>query len=343
MSPALRLLAATRHEPTDATPVWFMRQAGRSLPGYRALRQRLSFMELVRDPELAAEVTCMPVGLLGVDAAVLFADIMLPLEGMGVPFEIRESVGPVVGDPIRTAAQVGRLRVLEAEEATPYLFPAIRLARAELGERAALIGFAASPFTLACYLVEGHGSRDFPQVRSLMHSEPALFAQLMSTLTEVLARYLAAQVAAGAQVVQVFDSWAGVLDPASFRLHVVPHLQTLFQRLRGLVPAIYFSTGSAHLLSEIAATGAQGVSVDWRLPLGEAWQRIGPRHFIQGNLDPALLLSPWSVVQAGALKVLGEAQGRPGHIFNLGHGVLPGSEPAQLRRLVELVHSFALN
>ena len=175
MAPALRLLAATRHEPTDATPIWFMRQAGRSLPGYRALRQKLSFMELVRNPELAAEVTCMPVGLLGVDAAVLFADIMLPLEGMGVPFEIQESVGPVVEDPIRTAAQVGQLRVLEAEEATPYLFPAIRLARTELGDQAALIGFGASPFTLACYLVEGHGSRDFPHVRSLIHSDPVDF------------------------------------------------------------------------------------------------------------------------------------------------------------------------
>jgi uroporphyrinogen decarboxylase len=343
MAPALRLLAATRHEPTDATPIWFMRQAGRSLPGYRALRQKLSFMELVRNPELAAEVTCMPVGLLGVDAAVLFADIMLPLEGMGVPFEIQESVGPVVEDPIRTAAQVGQLRVLEAEEATPYLFPAIRLARTELGDQAALIGFGASPFTLACYLVEGHGSRDFPHVRSLIHSDPVLFAQLMSTLTEVLARYLVAQAAAGAQVLQVFDSWAGVLDPASFHLHVVPHLQKLFQRLRGLVPTIYFSTGSTHLLPEIAKTGAQGVSVDWRLPLGEAWRRIGPSHFIQGNLDPALLLSPWSVVEAAALQVLSEAESRPGHIFNLGHGVLPGSDPAQLRRLVELVHTFVPN
>jgi uroporphyrinogen decarboxylase len=176
-----------------------------------------------------------------------------------------------------------------------------------------------------------------------MHSEPVLFAQLMSTLTEVLSRYLVAQVAAGAQVVQVFDSWAGVLDPASFHLHVFPHLQRLFESLGGLVPAIYFSTGSAHLLPEIAKTGAPGVSVDWRLPLGEAWQRIGPERFIQGNLDPAVLLSPWSVLEAAALRVLGEAKGRPGHIFNLGHGVLPGSDPAQLRRLVELVHTFVPN
>ena len=339
-SAAARLLAATHRESVDATPVWFMRQAGRSLPEYRALRQGLSLLEMVRRPELCAEVTCMPVDLLGVDAAVLFADIMLPLEGMGIPFEIQEGVGPVVGEPIRSRAQVERIRVVAAEEATPYLFKAIRLARAQLGERAALIGFAAAPFTLACYLVEGRGSRDYPHVRALMHDQPELWHQLMATLTEVLSRYLMAQAQAGAQLVQVFDSWVGVLSAVAFQRHVAPHLARLFSELAPRVPALYFSTGSSHLLAEIAATGAPGVSLDWRLPLDRAWRQLGRDRFIQGNLDPALVLCSWDVLKPAAEAVLKQVGGRPGHIFNLGHGVLPDSDPDQLRRLVDLVHSF---
>lgn len=343
MNSAARLLAASHREPVDATPVWFMRQAGRSLPEYRALRQRLSLLEIVRQPELCAEVTCMPVDLLEVDAAVLFADIMLPLEGMGIEFEIQEGVGPVVGDPIRSRAQVERIRVVTAEEATPYLFAALRIARERLGERAALIGFAASPFTLACYLVEGRGSRDYPHVRALMHGEPGLWHQLMDTLTEVISRYLLAQARAGAQVLQVFDSWVGVLDAGAFEDHVAPYLSRLFTALARSVPALYFSTGSAHLLAEIAATGAPGVSVDWRLPLDQAWRAVGHDRFIQGNLDPALLLCPWPVLKPAAEAVMRQAGGRPGHIFNLGHGVLPDSDPDQLRRVVDLVHGFDLN
>jgi len=343
VNPAARLLAASRREPVDATPVWFMRQAGRSLPEYRSLRQRLSLLEMVHQPELCAQVTCMPVDLLEVDAAVLFADIMLPLEGMGIEFEIQEGVGPVVGDPIRSRAQVERIQVVTAEEATPYLFAALRIARERLGDRAALIGFAASPFTLACYLVEGRGSRDYPHVRALMHGEPGLWHQLMATLTEVISRYLLAQARAGAQLLQVFDSWAGVLDASAFKDQVAPYLRRLFSTLASSAPAIYFSTGSAHLLEEIAATGAPGVSVDWRLPLDQAWGAVGRDRFIQGNLDPALLLCPWPVLKPAAEAVLRQAGGRPGHIFNLGHGVLPDSDPDQLRRLVDLVHGFDLN
>jgi len=336
-----RLLAATRRQPVDATPVWFMRQAGRSLPQYRSLRQRFSFLELATNSELCVDITCLPVELLGVDAAVVFADIMLPLQGMGVAFEIREDVGPVIADPIRSAAQVERLRVVEAEEATPYLFPAIRGARDRLGARAALVGFGAAPFTLACYLVEGRGSRDYPRVRSLIHSEPELWERLMGTLTEVLARYLIAQGRAGADVVQLFDSWIGVLDRATFARHVAPHLRSLIERLRPVVPVIYFSTASAHLLDLIAATGPDGVSVDWRVPLGEAWETVGHHRFIQGNLDPALVLAPWPVLEEAARAVLSEAGQRPGHVFNLGHGVLPNSDPDRLRRLVELVHGHS--
>ncbi|MFZ0168594.1 MAG: uroporphyrinogen decarboxylase [Candidatus Dormiibacterota bacterium] len=333
-----RFLAATRNEKFDTTPVWFMRQAGRSLPQYRELRKRFSFMELATNSDLCVEVTCLPVDILGVDAAVVFADIMLPLHGMGVDFEIREGIGPVVRTPLSSQPDVDNLRVIEAEEATPYLFPAIRAARERLGRRAALIGFGGAPFTLACYLVEGHGSRDFARVRTLIHSEPEIWNRLMTTLTEVSARYLSAQASAGADVVQLFDSWVGVLDRATFEVHVAPHLQRLLERLRHLVPVIYFSTASAHLLDAIAAAGPQGVSIDWRLPLGEAWAAIGPHSFIQGNLDPALVLAPWPTLEAAALGVLREAAGRPGHIFNLGHGVLPSSSPEQLRRLVDLVH-----
>ncbi len=317
-----------------------MRQAGRCLPQYRALRERFGFLEIATNSDLSTEVTCMPVEILGVDAAVVFADIMLPLQGMAVDFEIREQVGPVIAQPIRTERQVRELKVVEAEAATPYLFPAIRGARERLGRRAALVGFGAAPFTLACYLVEGQGSRDYPHVRALIHSEPELWNRLMTTLTEVLARYLIAQAKAGADVVQLFDSWVGVLDRISFVRHVAPHLQALIERLRPILPVVYFSTSSSHLLEAVVATGPDGVSVDWRLPLGEAWARLGPEQFIQGNLDPAAVLAPWHVLEAGAREVLREADHRPGHIFNLGHGVLPDSDPDQLRRLVELVHEW---
>ncbi len=333
-----RMLAAASCRPTDATPVWFMRQAGRSLPQYRRLRERLTLIEMVRDPELCAQVTCLPVDVLGVDAAVLFADIMLPLEGMGVDFEIREEVGPVIAEPIRTEAQVDRLRVLPAQEATPYLFEAIPLIRGELGSRAALMGFGAAPFTLAAYLVEGHGSRDYPTVRALIYREPRLWARLMNTLTEVLARYLEAQAAAGAHMVQLFDSWVGVLDAKTFRAHVAPHLRRLVGRVSARAPLVYFSTASGHLLGEVAACQPAGISVDWRVPLDQAWDLVGRDRFLQGNLDPALCLAPWEELALGARRVLQVAAKRPGHIFNLGHGVLPGTDPGQLRRLVELVH-----
>ncbi|MGH7610469.1 MAG: uroporphyrinogen decarboxylase [Candidatus Dormibacteria bacterium] len=336
---AERLLGAVRREPVDATPVWFMRQAGRALPEYRALRSRHSFMELALNPELCVEVTCLPVDRLGVDAAVLFADIMLPLLGMGVEFEIREGVGPIVAQPVRSAEQVAALRVVEAAEATPHLIPAVRGCRERLGESAALIGFGAAPFTLACYLVEGQGSRDFPHVRGLIHSEPGVWDGLMTTLTEVLSRYLSAQAEAGAQVLQLFDSWAGVLDQPTFLRHVAPHLRELAARLRTLAPVIYFSTGSAHLLPAFRELGVDGISLDWRVRLGRAWETVGHDHFVQGNLDPALVLAPWEALEAGARLVLAEAEDHLGHIFNLGHGVLPESDPDQLRRLVEFVHN----
>jgi len=333
-----RFLAAAALEPVDATPVWFMRQAGRCLPEYRALRERHPFMEVATTPELAAEATLMPVDRFGVDGAVLFADIMLPLAGMGIPFEIRPNVGPVVAEPIRTAAQVDRLRVVEAEEGTPYVLAALRLLKPELGERAALLGFAGAPFTLACYAVEGRSSREYPKTKALMYGQPDVWHALMEKLTGTTIAYLKGQIAAGADVVQLFDSWLGLLGPDAYDTHVLPYTRRLFAELSPLAPTIHFSTGTTQLLDQIGASGCRLVSVDWRLPLDAAWGRLPAGVGIQGNLDPTLLLAPWPAVEAGAREVLRRAGGRPGHVFNLGHGILPETGPDVLARLVELVH-----
>ena len=337
MTGSARLLAAAHRQPVDATPVWFMRQAGRSLPAYRRLRQRHDLLTLARTPELCTEVTLLPVDALGVDGAVLFADIMLPLEGMGVPFRIEPDVGPVIPDPLRRAADVARLRVLDAEAATPYVFEALRMLRPALGDRAALIGFAGSPFTLACYLVEGRATRDYPRTRAMVHGAPRVFEALMTTLTEVVSRYLVAQVEAGAQMVQLFDSWAGVVSAEVYDRQVRPHVARVFAALEGRAPAIYFATGAGHLLGSLAATGSPGFGVDWRVPLDEAWDRLGADRFLQGNLDPAALLAPWPVTARATREVLRRARGRPGHIFNLGHGVDPATDPARLAAVVDLV------
>jgi len=338
MSGRQRFLAAAHHQEVDTTPVWFMRQAGRCLPEYRALRVRHSFLEVARTPELAVEATMMPVNRFGVDGAVLFADIMLPLEGMGVDFEIQPGIGPVIAHPIRTAEDVARIRVVDPEEGTPYVLEALRLLRGELGERAASLGFAGAPFTLACYLVEGRSSREYPQTKALMCGQPETWHKLMSKLTDVTIRYLKGQIAAGADAVQLFDSWLGLLDVESYRTAVAPYTSRIFHALRGSAPTIHFSTGTVQLLRAIGDTGPDMVSVDWRLPLDVAWETLGFASGIQGNLDPTILMAPWPVVEAASRDVLRRADGRPGHIFNLGHGILPETNPDQLARTVELVH-----
>jgi uroporphyrinogen decarboxylase len=341
MNGRARFLAAANRQPVDTTPVWFMRQAGRSLPEYQALRERHDFLEIAKTPELCVEATMMPVRRLGVDGAVLFADIMLPLDGMGVEFRIEPSVGPVIPNPIRTEADIERLRVIEAKEATPYLFEAIRMLRRELGEKAALLGFSGAPFTLACYLVDGRASREYPRTKAMMYGEPRLWHKLMATLTEVVIRYLREQIAAGAEAVQLFDSWLGLLGPIEFQEMVLPYTKRIFDSLRGHAPSIHFSTGTTSLLPLLASAGSDVVSVDWRLPLGDAWRQIGFDKAIQGNLDPAVLLASDEAIAVGALNVLKRAAGRPGHIFNLGHGILPQTSPEPLERLVELVHERA--
>jgi uroporphyrinogen decarboxylase len=332
------LVRAARREAVERTPVWFMRQAGRCLEEYRSLRERYGILEMARTPELCARVTAMPVDRLGVDAAVLYADIMLPLDGMGVPFAIEPEVGPIVDAPIRTRADVAALRVVAADEATPYLFETIRALRRDLAPEIALVGFAGAPFTLASYLIEGRPSRDLARTKAMLFGEPELWAALMDTLVEVLSRYLRAQVAAGVDVIQLFDSWAGALAPDDYERAVLPYTARIFAALDGLgVPRIHFATGNPLLIPALAAAGAEAVSVDWRVPLNEAWTLAGPDVALQGNLDPGLCLAPFETVAAGARDVLRRAAGRRGHIFNLGHGVLPQTEADTLARLAALV------
>ncbi len=331
-----RFMRACRREPVDATPVWFMRQAGRTFAAYRELRTRYGILELAKTPELCAEVTLMPVRELGVDAAVLFADIMLPLEPMGVALRIEPEVGPIIDHPIRSAADVDALRPFELGE-VGFTLDAIRLVRRELDRRAAVIGFSGAPFTLACYLIEGRPSRDYAVAKAFMYREPATWHRLMERLSTMIVSYLRAQVDAGAEVVQLFDSWVGGLGPAEYRAYVQPHVRRILGAL-GKVPTIHFGTGTAALLELMAEAGGDVIGVDHRVSLAEAWRRIGPDRGIQGNLDAARLLAGWPATEAGASAVLDEAGGRPGHVFNLGHGVLPDTDPALLRRLVEFVH-----
>ena len=332
------LVRAIRREAVERTPVWFMRQAGRCLEEYRALRERYGILEMARTPELCARVTTMPVTRLGVDAAVLYADIMLALDGMGVPFHIQPDLGPIVEAPVRTDADVERLRIIDAEEATPYLFETIRALRRDLPAAVALVGFAGAPFTLASYLIEGRPSRDLARTKAMLFGEPARWAALMEVLVEVLSRYVRAQVAAGADVVQLFDSWAGALAPADYERSVLPYTSRIFAALDDLrVPRIHFATGNPLLLRAMGRAGAEAVSVDWRMPLDEAWAVLGDDRAIQGNLDPGVCLAPFEVTAAAARDVLRRAHGRRGHVFNLGHGVLPETDADTLARLAALV------
>ncbi|MGH2461622.1 MAG: uroporphyrinogen decarboxylase [Chloroflexota bacterium] len=342
MTPESRFLAACHRQPVDRTPVWFMRQAGRCLPAYRELRARYDIMTLAKTPELCTEVSLMPVDTFGVDGAVMFADIMLPIEGMGVSLEIQPEVGPIIHQPIRSRAAVDALEIREAEEATPFVFEAVRMLRGELRDgRAAVIGFSGAPFTLACYLIEGRPSRDYARAKALMFGEPSLWHALLEKVSEVVLRYLRAQIAAGAQVLQLFDSWVGALSPQDYQEYVLPHTRSIFDGLRDSdTPTIHFGTGAATLLELMAEAGGDVMSVDWRIPLDDAWRRIGDGRGIQGNLDPTLLLAPPERIERGVRDVLRRAGGRPGHVFNLGHGVPAETPPERLTRVVETVHAL---
>jgi uroporphyrinogen decarboxylase len=327
------LVRALRREPVERTPVWFMRQAGRSLPEYRELRERHSFFELAGTPELCAEVTLQPVRRHSVDAAVLFADIMTPVVSMGIDVELVEGVGPVIAEPVRSTSDVSRLRV--PEDFGPVL-EAVQLVRAELEPERAVIGFCGGPFTVAGYLVEGKPSRDFVRVKELMYREPDVWHGLMEKLADGFSAYLRAKADAGADVIQLFDSWVGVLSVADYEEFVAPYSARVLAAVD--VPTIHFGTGTSHLLPAMAAAGGDGIGLDWRIPLDQGWLAVGADRAVQGNLDPAVLLAPWERTEAAALDVLERAGGRPGHVFNLGHGVLPSTDPDNLGCLVELVH-----
>jgi uroporphyrinogen decarboxylase len=312
-----------------------MRQAGRSLPEYRALRERHGFWDLAETPELCAEVTLQPVRRHDVDAAVLFADIVTPVPGMGVDVQLVEGIGPVVDQPVRTAADVRRLRIPDPDEAFAPVLEAIRIVRAELPPEKAIVGFCGGPFTVACYLVHGRGSRDFLSAKELMYAEPGTWHALMERLTETFSAYVAAQAAAGADVVQLFDSWAGILAPHDYEGFVAPYSRRVLEAVP--VPTIHFGTGTTGLLTQMREAGGDVIGLDWRVELDRGWASVGLDRGVQGNLDPAVLLAPWERIEAATEDVLDRAAGRRGHVFNLGHGVLPKTDAEVLTRLTALV------
>ena len=333
-SPFLR---ACRREPVPHTPVWFMRQAGRSLPEYRELRGTGSILDAIHTPDLATEITLQPVRRHGVDAAVLFSDIVVPIQAVGFGVDVVPGTGPVVEDPFAGAADLDRLRPLEPEADLPYVLETVRNLVDEL--KVPLIGFAGAPFTVASYLIEGRPSRTYEKTKAMMLGEPELWAALIDRLADLALGFLRAQVAAGASAVQLFDSWAGALTPQQYEAHVLPASRKVFAGLADLgVPRVHFGVGTGELLGLLADAGADVVGVDWRVPIDAGWERIGFDKGVQGNLDPAACLAPWPAVEREVVGVLERIAGRPGHIVNLGHGVLPETDPTVLTRIVELVH-----
>jgi uroporphyrinogen decarboxylase len=332
-------LKACRREPTSVTPIWLMRQAGRYMPEYRALRSKVSFLELCKTPELAAEVTVQAAERLGVDAAILFADILLVLEPLGFDLEFAKGEGPVIHNPVRSGAEVDRLTPLVDPDPLDFVLRAVHLIRESLPPDLPLIGFAGAPFTLACYAIEGGSSRHYDRAKAFLYHDPGAWDALMEHLVDATALYLNAQVEAGAQALQVFDSWVGTLGPDDYRRFVLPHMRRLFALLNPDVPVIHFGTDTGSLLELQRDAGGQVIGLDWRVNLAEAWNRLGPDVAVQGNLDPAVLLGPLPEIARQAQRVLTEAGSRPGHIFNLGHGILPMTPVEHVRALVDLVHT----
>lgn len=337
-----RFLRACRRQVVDCTPIWLMRQAGRYMPEYRAIRAGNSFLDMVKQPELAAEVTLQPVKAFAIDAAIIFADILPPLEGMGLHLTFAQGEGPVIHNPLRTPADVAALHQPDPRETVAYTLDAIRLVKRELADRLPLIGFSGAPFTLASYAIEGGSTREFRATKGLMYNEPQTWQLLMSKLTQLVSDYLLAQIAVGVDAVQIFDSWAGVLAPADYAEYVLPYVQQCIASLKpGGVPVIYFGTDMNGLLPLLRQTGADVLGADWRIYLDDAWAQLGPGVAIQGNLDPQVLFAPWSVIERRAADILDRAAGRPGHIFNLGHGIMTETPVAHVARLVDFVHSYS--
>jgi uroporphyrinogen decarboxylase len=333
-----RFLRACRRETVDATPVWFMRQAGRYMAEYRALRQNYTLLQLCRTPDLATEVTLQPVRRIEVDAAILFSDLLLPLEPMGIAFDFVKGEGPAIEQPLRSSGDIDRVRLTDPRESLSFTFDAIRQIKRELAGRIPLIGFAGAPFTLASYAIEGGHSNNFALTKSLMYGDPAAWHRLADRLATVVADYLTAQIDAGVDVVQVFDSWVGALNADDYREFALPHTRRIFDAVAGRVPTIHFGVATSSILHLMREAGGDVIGADWRVPLDEAWARIGPDHGIQGNLDPTLLLGPRDRLLSGTLDVLNRAAGRPGHIFNLGHGILPSTPLENVQAVARFVH-----
>jgi uroporphyrinogen decarboxylase len=335
-----RFLRACRREPVDVTPVWFMRQAGRYMAEYRAIREKHSLLEICYQPELAAEVTLQPVRALGVDAAILFADILLPVIPLGLGLEFTKGEGPVIGKPVRTLGDLAALRPVDVETDLGYVMEAIRLLRKEL--TVPLIGFCGAPFTVASYIIEGGSSREFLKTKTMMYSAPEVWRALMDKLSSVLADYLVAQIRAGAQAVQIFDSWVGSLSPQDYETYVLPYSQRVLAAAKAEnVPVIHFGTNTTTLLPLMKRAGGDVIGLDWRLPLDDGWALLGEDVAVQGNLDPALLFAPVPEFKKRVVDILRRADGRPGHIFNLGHGILQHTPVENVKAVVDMVHQFS--
>jgi uroporphyrinogen decarboxylase len=335
-------LRACRREPVDYTPVWMMRQAGRYLAEYRAIREKHGFLEMCRTPELAVEVTLQPVDLVGVDAAILFSDILVPLPGMGLDLEFAAGEGPVIHNPVRTAADVAKLRVSDPIVDTGFVMEAIRILRRELEHKVPLIGFAGAPFTMASYMVEGGSTREYINCKRLMWEDPAAWDALMQVSGDTIIAYLSAQIDAGAQAVQVFDSWVGYVSPRDYERSVLPHTKRVIDALKTKgVPVIYFPNGAASMLDLAAQAGGDVIGVDWRIDIADAFDIVGPGRAVQGNIDPIALFAPDDALEAIVVDILEAVGDRPGHVFNLGHGIQKTTDPEKARTLVRLVHEHS--
>ena len=339
-----RFLKACKREPVDCTPIWFMRQAGRHLSEYKRIRERHDVLSICKTPELCAEVSTMPVDVFDVDAAIIFADIMLPLEGMGVKLEIKEGIGPIISNPIRDSKAVASLQDFDAKRDVPFILDAILLAKRRLRQRVPLIGFCGAPFTIASYLIEGRPTRDFIKTKTLMYQDPSAWDSLLEKLATAMSLYLQAQIHAGVDAVQLFDSWVGCLSPTDYHRYVLPHSHQIFESLKDSgIPRIHFGTGTSTLLEEMKQAGGDVFSIDWRIPIDQAWQRLGESVAVQGNLDPAVLLANTKIIEAHATEILKRTSHRLGHIFNLGHGMLPDTPTENVIELVRFIHNTKMD
>jgi uroporphyrinogen decarboxylase len=334
-------LKACRREPAGYTPVWLMRQAGRYMKEYMAIKEKYSFLEMCRTPEIACEVTLQPIKAFELDAAIIFADILLPLEGMGINLEFAKNMGPKISNPVRTSADIDAVKVIDPDADVPYLLEAIKMVRAELNGKVPLIGFSGAPFTLASYIIEGGGSKNYIHTKSIMYDDPGAWKALMDKITEIVIRYLNAQVKAGAQALQLFDSWVGCLGPDDYREYALPYTKKIIDSVDKSVPFINFSTNTGTYLEILKEAGGDVMGVDWKVRLDEAWARIGHDKAIQGNLDPVVLFGPVSEIRKRAKEIIEMAGGRPGHIFNLGHGIILGTPVDSVRAIVDAVHEFS--